>query len=417
MIWRSAQVRRAATGTSLPVARPLRRRPAHRGRVPRSWLATEGPCQSCSGPAGRQGQRARCSEHHPHTGQTQGDHSSVQRGAARVGYRVRCTQAARDCRRPLPGSLEGSPRWACAVGAVTPPRLGEGPGPGGFLHVPHVTRTTFHVVATVVLRPSPSYKAGVIRRRPHIRSMKHGRRGAQRMQSRSATERGADDFVAVRRSALLGHAALAGGDPHTAEDLLQEALVKLSPTWSRIADGAPEAYARRHSGPFGRTSGQAMLARRAAQGKGSRNPRPWLRRPVRRKTAFGWVGVHLPVRQRYGCPAVPSYFDLPEGQITECLNCAPGDRLVTRLTGHGDVAAADRPHRGGGVGVSGALTGIATVCRPEVLGTCGSGRVARWPAQGAQGVIPSRGAWITSLPGRPQPGAAIPAATVHRTCG
>ncbi|MFF4395572.1 SigE family RNA polymerase sigma factor [Streptomyces sp. NPDC001480] len=51
------------------------------------------------------------------------------------------------------------------------------------------------------------------------------------------------DFVANRSSALLKTAVLlTGGDRHAAEDLLQNALVKVAGRWRRIDE--PEAYVR-----------------------------------------------------------------------------------------------------------------------------------------------------------------------------
>ncbi|KUN81023.1 RNA polymerase subunit sigma [Streptomyces bungoensis] len=51
------------------------------------------------------------------------------------------------------------------------------------------------------------------------------------------------DFVANRSSALLKTAVLlSGGDRHGAEDLLQNALIKVAGRWNRIEE--PEAYVR-----------------------------------------------------------------------------------------------------------------------------------------------------------------------------
>jgi RNA polymerase sigma-70 factor (sigma-E family) len=51
-------------------------------------------------------------------------------------------------------------------------------------------------------------------------------------------------FVAARQRALLRAATLTSGDPHLAQDLVQEALVKLALRWDRIGPGHPEAYVR-----------------------------------------------------------------------------------------------------------------------------------------------------------------------------
>ncbi len=53
-----------------------------------------------------------------------------------------------------------------------------------------------------------------------------------------------EEYVAARRSALLRTAYLLTGHHDDAEDLVQVALVKVVPKWSRIADD-PEPYVRK----------------------------------------------------------------------------------------------------------------------------------------------------------------------------
>lgn len=52
-------------------------------------------------------------------------------------------------------------------------------------------------------------------------------------------------FVRARRDALQGAAFLMCGDHHLAQDLVQEALVKLGSRWERVSQGSPDAYVRR----------------------------------------------------------------------------------------------------------------------------------------------------------------------------
>ena len=52
-------------------------------------------------------------------------------------------------------------------------------------------------------------------------------------------------FVAARQGALLRAATLVSGDPHLAQGLLQDALVKLARVWRRVGSDHPEAYVRR----------------------------------------------------------------------------------------------------------------------------------------------------------------------------
>lgn len=51
-------------------------------------------------------------------------------------------------------------------------------------------------------------------------------------------------WVASRRDDLLRTAVLISSDRASAEDLLQDALVKVARRWGRLRDGNPEGYAR-----------------------------------------------------------------------------------------------------------------------------------------------------------------------------
>lgn len=53
------------------------------------------------------------------------------------------------------------------------------------------------------------------------------------------------EFVAARQAGWLRSAWLLTGDWGRAEDLVQTALVKTWPYWSRVRDGNPDAYVRR----------------------------------------------------------------------------------------------------------------------------------------------------------------------------
>ncbi|MEV8515232.1 SigE family RNA polymerase sigma factor [Dactylosporangium sp. NPDC051484] len=52
-------------------------------------------------------------------------------------------------------------------------------------------------------------------------------------------------FVQARQHRLLRSAYLMCGDHHRAEDLLQDALVKLALRWRQVRHGEPEAYLRK----------------------------------------------------------------------------------------------------------------------------------------------------------------------------
>lgn len=53
------------------------------------------------------------------------------------------------------------------------------------------------------------------------------------------------EFVRARQQALLHAATLMTGDAHTAQDLVQEALIKLADRWDSVNRGAEYAYVRR----------------------------------------------------------------------------------------------------------------------------------------------------------------------------
>ena len=56
-----------------------------------------------------------------------------------------------------------------------------------------------------------------------------------------ATPEQFEEFVAARFPALVRTARLLVGDPSSAEDLVQDALMRCVPVWSRI-QGDPEGY-------------------------------------------------------------------------------------------------------------------------------------------------------------------------------
>lgn len=57
-------------------------------------------------------------------------------------------------------------------------------------------------------------------------------------------ETGFTEWAVAAQRPLLRAAVLLTGDIHAAEDLVQEAMVKVAMRWSRLAEGSPTAYAR-----------------------------------------------------------------------------------------------------------------------------------------------------------------------------
>ncbi|MDT0440332.1 MULTISPECIES: SigE family RNA polymerase sigma factor [Streptomyces] len=134
-----------------------------------------------------------------------------------------------------------------------------------------------------------------------------------------------EEFAAARWSSLIHLARLlTGGDRHRAEDLVQEALVKLWFAWPKVADEAPEAYARK------------VMVRAAAR---SARRRWWGERPVEHLPDVAALGdvstavaersrlesalARLPARQR-AAVVLRYYQDLPEAQVARLLGCPVG---------------------------------------------------------------------------------------------
>lgn len=145
------------------------------------------------------------------------------------------------------------------------------------------------------------------------------------------------EFVANRSTALLRTAVLlSGGDRHAAEDLLQNALVKVADRWHRIDE--PEAYVRlvlyRQQVSRWRLKGRrkeltvAEPPEGAAGGDGTGATE--LRLVIRGALA------RLTTRQR--TVLVLRYFeDLPEAEVARMLGCSVG---TVRSTTHRSPAAS-----------------------------------------------------------------------------
>ncbi|MFD9194949.1 SigE family RNA polymerase sigma factor [Streptomyces phaeochromogenes] len=134
-----------------------------------------------------------------------------------------------------------------------------------------------------------------------------------------------DLFVTARWSSLLHLGRLlTGGDRHRAEDLLQEALVKLWFAWPRVVDQSPEAYVRK------------VMVREAAR---AARRRWWGERPAGELPETALVGdataelderarletalAHLSARQRTAV-VLRFYLDLSEVEVAKALGCPLG---------------------------------------------------------------------------------------------
>ncbi|WP_157249113.1 SigE family RNA polymerase sigma factor [Nonomuraea typhae] len=135
--------------------------------------------------------------------------------------------------------------------------------------------------------------------------------------------RGFTEFVAARSSSLIRLAYVLTGDQHTAEDLLQTALVKTAGRWRAIT-GDPEAYVRRvmyreqaglwRSPRWGRERVvETPPERLSADATAEVDERLALERALRQ----------LPPRKR--AVLVLRYFeDLPESEVARIMGCSIG---------------------------------------------------------------------------------------------
>jgi RNA polymerase sigma-70 factor (sigma-E family) len=130
-----------------------------------------------------------------------------------------------------------------------------------------------------------------------------------------------DDFVRSRHVALLRFAHLICGDPHQAEDLVQEALEKAGLRWrSILRPGNPEAYVRRsivnaHLNLVRRRSRERLVAQ-------APEPTGYLV-PAERDEQLWRVLADLPPRQR-AVLVLRFYEDLTEAEAARVLGCSVG---------------------------------------------------------------------------------------------
>jgi RNA polymerase sigma-70 factor (sigma-E family) len=130
-----------------------------------------------------------------------------------------------------------------------------------------------------------------------------------------------DAFVRARMPALLRFAHALTGDPHTAADLVQDALERTGIRWSRLdRQGNPEAYVRRAI-LNGRTSRWRKLRRETLVD--TLPDRTISLDPPGHDETLWRLLCTLPQRQR-AVIVLRYYEDMSEDQIAATLGCAPG---------------------------------------------------------------------------------------------
>jgi RNA polymerase sigma-70 factor (sigma-E family) len=151
----------------------------------------------------------------------------------------------------------------------------------------------------------------------------HPGHGGERVDSAGTPSEAAafDAFVRARMPALLRFAHAMTGDPHTAADLVQDALVRTGMRWSRLdRTGDPEAYVRRAI-VNGRTSRWRKLRRETLVD--AIPDRVRVVEPARHDDQLWRLLCALPTRQR-AVIVLRYYEDLSEDEIAATLGCAPG---------------------------------------------------------------------------------------------
>jgi RNA polymerase sigma-70 factor (sigma-E family) len=134
-----------------------------------------------------------------------------------------------------------------------------------------------------------------------------------------------DEFVAFRLGVLLRYATVLTCDPHLAEDITQEVLVRAQAKWERIAQlDAPERYVKRMvlneflSWRRLRAARVVPLAREQLDSIVAPTPDPAAAQDER--DAMLRLIAALPPRQRAAI-ALRFYEDLPDSEIADLLGC------------------------------------------------------------------------------------------------
>jgi RNA polymerase sigma-70 factor (sigma-E family) len=136
-----------------------------------------------------------------------------------------------------------------------------------------------------------------------------------------------EEFARSRLQALLRYAVMLTGDPHTAQDLVQETMIRVQLKWRRVARAdQPERYVQRMLTnayiDLRRGSWLRLVTLRAEPGEPRERNVDHAERSAARDEMWLLL-ARLPRRQR--AALVLRYYEgLPDCEIAEVLGCAAG---------------------------------------------------------------------------------------------
>lgn len=133
-----------------------------------------------------------------------------------------------------------------------------------------------------------------------------------------------EDFVEFATAAkpwLLTTAWMLTGDPHDAEDLVQETLARVYVKWRKVSEQQPAAYARRilanlHTDRWRRNRREVLVGEVNHRARASHGPDPVTVDLIRALQTLG-------PRERE-CVVMRHYLDLSEKQTAEALGVSVG---------------------------------------------------------------------------------------------
>ena len=136
-----------------------------------------------------------------------------------------------------------------------------------------------------------------------------------------------EEFADTRLAPLLRYAVMLTGDPHQAQDLVQETMVRVQLNWRRVARAdSPERYVRRmltnQYVDWRRGSWVRRVLLRGEPDASVPCPTDHAQSAVDRDQIWSWLS-RLPRRQRAAL-VLRYYEDLPDVEIADILGCAVG---------------------------------------------------------------------------------------------